>query len=168
MLHIYVLDRGWVVIGERDPNNDHPHWGTLLRFAAVVRRWGTTAGLGQLAAYGPRDETVLDKAPQGIIVPPRSMIGPVLPCNEEAWQRWRNEYGPGQLGNYDQMLAGLEVGGPDARNATVSRRGDDPDRPASSIASGDDDPHEEDAVPSGPLPGEVAYEAKRGKKKVRK
>ncbi|MFA5525925.1 MAG: hypothetical protein WC992_03780 [Acholeplasmataceae bacterium] len=52
---IVVLHRGWVVVG------DYRKDGTevIVDNASVIRRWGTTKGLGELI-HGPLDNTVLD------------------------------------------------------------------------------------------------------------
>ena len=57
-VRIVILQRGWVMIG---------HYGQdgakcWLDGASVVRVWGTTKGLGQLALSGPTSKTVLDPA----------------------------------------------------------------------------------------------------------
>ncbi len=54
---ILVLQRGWVAIG-RHAKDGQEH---VLTDASIVRRWGTTKGLGQLATSGPTSSTVLDK-----------------------------------------------------------------------------------------------------------
>ena len=56
-LKIVVLQRGWVLIGlfERTENN------CKLHNASVIRVWGTTQGLGELANNGPTSSTNLDK-----------------------------------------------------------------------------------------------------------
>lgn len=54
---IVVLQRGWVVIGDVSKDGDE----IVVENASVIRRWGTTKGLGQLA-NGPTSTTVLDKA----------------------------------------------------------------------------------------------------------
>jgi hypothetical protein len=53
---IAVLQRGWIVVG------DAYRVGTEIRVdnASVIRRWGTTNGLGQLALAGVTKETILD------------------------------------------------------------------------------------------------------------
>lgn len=53
---IVVLQRGWIVVG------DVHHEGTtvVVNSASVIRRWGTTNGLGQLALAGATKETILD------------------------------------------------------------------------------------------------------------
>lgn len=54
---IVVLQRGWVLVGifEETPT------GCKLHNASVIRNWGTTKGLGELAASGPQSATKLDK-----------------------------------------------------------------------------------------------------------
>lgn len=56
-IKIVVLQRGWVLIGafERYENN------CKLHNASVIRVWGTTNGLGELAKDGPTSSTKLDK-----------------------------------------------------------------------------------------------------------
>ncbi len=56
---IVVLQRGWVVVGDLD-RSQAPQ--LMLENASVIRRWGTTKGLGELALNGPLKETVLDAA----------------------------------------------------------------------------------------------------------
>lgn len=57
-LCIFVLQRGWVIVG-RLGFGARPD-ELAIADAAVIRRWGTTAGLGELAAGGPTPDTVLD------------------------------------------------------------------------------------------------------------
>ena len=57
MKQIIVAEAGWVFIGEVQ-ETDEP--GARLKNAAVIRNWGTTAGLGQIALSGPTKNTVLD------------------------------------------------------------------------------------------------------------
>lgn len=58
-LRIVVLQRGWVVVGEYSEAGEKVH----VKNGSVVRRWGTTKGLGELAAKGPLNDTVLDPIP---------------------------------------------------------------------------------------------------------
>lgn len=53
---IVVLHRGHIVVG--DVSNDGET--VVVENAAVVRRWGTTEGLGELAEKGPLADTILD------------------------------------------------------------------------------------------------------------
>lgn len=53
---IVVAQRGWVFVGNWSQNGTE----VTLTNASVIRRWGTTKGLGQLALDGPTASTVLD------------------------------------------------------------------------------------------------------------
>ena len=53
---ILVLQRGWVIVGRYVERGDE----CCLYDAAVIRRWGTTKGLGELID-GPTPSTTLDK-----------------------------------------------------------------------------------------------------------
>ena len=55
---IVVLQRGWVMVGTVVMESDNE---TVIYDAKNIRRWGTTKGLGQLAADGPNKDTVLDE-----------------------------------------------------------------------------------------------------------
>jgi hypothetical protein len=55
---IVVLQRGWVAVGTLFREGDEYR----LEGAKIIRRWGTTKGLGQIAAGGPTTNTVLDEA----------------------------------------------------------------------------------------------------------
>lgn len=56
---IVIAQRGWVFVGDVTRTDNE----VLIENAAVVRRWGTTRGLGQLASEGPTENTVLDPCP---------------------------------------------------------------------------------------------------------
>ena len=58
-IRIVILQRGWVMVGKLE------RAGEMCRLtgASVVRRWGTTRGLGQIAADGPTATTTLDPCP---------------------------------------------------------------------------------------------------------
>lgn len=55
--YIVTLQRGWIVVGNVTKNGDY----LSIDNAAVIERWGTTEGLGQLALSGPTTETRLRK-----------------------------------------------------------------------------------------------------------
>lgn len=57
---IFVLHRGWVVIGRVAKTTSTE---ILITDASVIRRWGTTRGLGEIAATGPTSQTILDPCP---------------------------------------------------------------------------------------------------------
>ena len=56
-IKIVILQRGWVMIGRWSQDGDM----CTLEDTRVIRRWGTTDGLGQLAIHGKQEETKLEK-----------------------------------------------------------------------------------------------------------
>ncbi len=56
-IKIVILQRGWVMVGRFERNGSD----CKLHNASVIRVWGTTKGLGEIAANGPTNKTVLDK-----------------------------------------------------------------------------------------------------------
>ena len=80
-IHIVVLQRGWVVVGDIST-----HIGTIIKIsgASVIRRWGTTTGLGEIALGGPTDRTILDYA--GVVRCHELGIVFMLDCVEEKWK----------------------------------------------------------------------------------
>jgi hypothetical protein len=59
-VRIVVLQRGWVAVGRYSKD------GAICRLedSAIIRKWGTTRGLGELRA-GPIKNTILD--PSGLV-----------------------------------------------------------------------------------------------------
>lgn len=58
-IRIVILQRGWVMVGYFTQDGSE----CTLERAAVVRVWGTTKGLGELAINGPLANTRLDPCP---------------------------------------------------------------------------------------------------------
>lgn len=56
---IVILQRGWVAVGRYKQKGEY----VTLSNASIIRRWGTTEGLPQLALEGKLSNTVLDKSP---------------------------------------------------------------------------------------------------------
>lgn len=56
-IKIVILQRGWVMIGRFERNGSD----CKLHNASVIRNWGTTKGLGELAIEGKKKDTKLDK-----------------------------------------------------------------------------------------------------------
>ena len=56
---IVIAQRGWVFVGDVTRTESE----VTIENAAVVRRWGTNRGLGQIASEGPTSSTVLDPCP---------------------------------------------------------------------------------------------------------
>lgn len=82
-IRIMVLDRGRVLVGRV---SRHPelafHW--YVQGARVIRRWGTTRGLEQIANDGPTKDTVLDD-PCDTDVPFRAVLE-IKHVREEKWR----------------------------------------------------------------------------------
>jgi uncharacterized protein (TIGR02996 family) len=83
---LFVCENGFVLCGVASP---HPtdFLRVVIDRAGVVRRWGTTKGLGQLAAEGPLRETTIDPAGDGVECL-RAWIKCAIPLNEAAWKEY--------------------------------------------------------------------------------
>lgn len=55
-VYFAVLQRGWIVVGRLFREGPY----LRIEHGHVVRRWGTTKGLGELAMSGPLENTKLD------------------------------------------------------------------------------------------------------------
>jgi len=77
---IVVLNRGWVVVGNYYEKGDD----CTLTDAFVIRKWGTTQGLGELAEKGKLNDTVLDKCPN-VHFHKMTMVAR-MDVNESNWQ----------------------------------------------------------------------------------
>lgn len=80
MKTILVLQRGWVVVGDLTSEDDSK---VHLDNASVIRRWGTSKGLGELALEGPKHGTVLD--PCGVVEAHPLAIVLRIPCEASKW-----------------------------------------------------------------------------------
>lgn len=80
MKTILVLQRGWIAVGDLTDENEQR---VKLTGASIIRRWGTTKGLGQLALEGPQSGTVLD-ACGSVEVHPLAIVLR-LPCEAAKW-----------------------------------------------------------------------------------
>lgn len=76
---IVVLDRGFVYVGRVEIADGM----VTITKAKCVRRWGTSNGLGELAAEGPKTRTTLDEA--GTVVAPLTALIHLITCNSAAW-----------------------------------------------------------------------------------
>lgn len=86
-LQIIIVQQGWVIVGEADPTSTHIE----VQNASVVRRWGTTKGLGELAMKGPRPETILDYA--GRVEIPNHAVVLRIDCDEKGWNAFQKGMG---------------------------------------------------------------------------
>lgn len=75
MKRIYILQNRWVLIGDITYSEDG---FTVITDASVIRVWGTTLGLGQIALDGPTPATKLD--PCGTVTIPHGAILFTIDC----------------------------------------------------------------------------------------
>lgn len=78
---IVVLQRGWVVVGKMEREGTQ----CKLHHASVIRNWGTTQGLGELALKGPLKDTVLDPC-NGVVEFDYLTVVLAISVNEAKWQ----------------------------------------------------------------------------------
>ena len=78
-VRIVVLQRGWVVVGRFSRNKSE----CSLRNGHVVRTWGTTKGLGEIAMGGPTANTVLDSIPVSYFHELTVVF--YMECDEQKW-----------------------------------------------------------------------------------
>ena len=78
-IRIVVLQRGWVVVGQWGQDGDQ----VTITDASVIRRWGTTKGLGEIAKDGPTGDTILD--PAGTVRCNELAVVMSLDCDESKW-----------------------------------------------------------------------------------
>lgn len=80
MKKIVILQRGWVMVGnfsQEGPN-------CKLENAAVIRRWGTTRGIGEIAENGPTKDTILDPVPT--VHFHELTVVAIIDCNKANWE----------------------------------------------------------------------------------
>ena len=76
---IVVLQRGWVVIGDINKSEAE----ITINNCSVIRIWGTSKGLGEIAEGGPTSKTKLDPCPP-MTVHPLSVVL-YMNVNESKW-----------------------------------------------------------------------------------
>lgn len=80
-IKIVILQRGWVMVGRFERNGSD----CRLHNASVIRVWGTTRGLGELAANGPiPNKTTLDRT-HGLVEFDSLTIVATISVSEEKW-----------------------------------------------------------------------------------
>jgi len=80
-IKIAILQRGWVMIGRFERNGSD----CKLHNAHVIRVWGTTKGLGEIAGKGPTDKTVLDKC-YGVVEFDYLTVVALVSVEESKWE----------------------------------------------------------------------------------
>ena len=79
-LKIVVLQRGWVMVGRLEKTGSE----CKLHNASVIRNWGTTKGLGEIASSGPTSSTKLDKC-GGLVEFDYLTVVASISCEESKW-----------------------------------------------------------------------------------
>ena len=79
-IKIVILQRGWVMVGKFSQEGSK----CRLDNAAIIRKWGTTKGLGEIAAGGPTPQTVLDRTPP--VEFHELTIIATIQCRGEKWE----------------------------------------------------------------------------------
>lgn len=82
-IKIMLLDRGRVKVGRVYRHDSLPFYWNMVG-GRIVRIWGTSRGLEQIANEGPTSSTVLDD-PCDTEIPFRAVIE-ILNVNEEKWK----------------------------------------------------------------------------------
>ena len=85
-IKIVILQRGWCMVGkfEREGND------CKLHNASVIRKWGTTKGLGQIAKDGPISDTVLDFC-NGLVEFDYLTVIATISCEKTKWENYLKE-----------------------------------------------------------------------------
>lgn len=81
-IKIVILQRGWAMVGRFERNGS----GCKLYDASVIRTWGTTNGLGEIAKDGPTSSTKLDKC-NGLVEFDYLTVIATISCNESKWKK---------------------------------------------------------------------------------
>lgn len=80
-IKIIICQRGWIYVGHVTMSDDGERY--IITDASVIRTWGTTKGLGEIALGGPTSNTVLDKA--GRVEVQKLTTVALLDCVPEKW-----------------------------------------------------------------------------------
>ena len=81
-IKIVILQRGWVMVGRFERKGSD----CKIFKASVIRSWGTTKGLGEIAEGGPTSSTELDKC-NGLVEFDYLTVVATIACNEEKWEK---------------------------------------------------------------------------------
>ncbi|MER0170330.1 MAG: hypothetical protein DU489_06950 [Nitrosomonas sp.] len=81
-LQIIILQRGWVIIGRYREEKDE----FIAEDSKVLRVWGTTKGLGELALEGPTANTKMDDC--GTVRSLKTTIVARLDVDETKWSKY--------------------------------------------------------------------------------
>lgn len=77
---IVILQRGWIIVGRFERNGSD----CKVSNASVIRKWGTSKGLGEIAKDGPTGSTELDKC-YGVVQFDYLTVVATIDCEEKSW-----------------------------------------------------------------------------------
>lgn len=80
---IVVLQRGWVLVGKFEKSGSE----CKLHNASVIRNWGTTKGLGEIAQAGPTLSTKIDPT-NGLVEFDYLTVVATIACNQSTWSKY--------------------------------------------------------------------------------
>ena len=81
-IKIVILQRGWCMVGRFEKKDSE----CKLLDASVIRTWGTTKGLGEIAESGPTTNTKLDKC-NGLVEFDYLTVVATIACNDKNWEK---------------------------------------------------------------------------------
>ena len=77
---ISILQRGWIIVGEVEKRDKY----FISKNSSVIRSWGTSKGIGEIALNGPTSNTKLDKC--GVVKFHEMTSIAIIDCVEEKWK----------------------------------------------------------------------------------
>jgi hypothetical protein len=80
---IVILQRGWCMVGRFERNGSD----CKLHNASVIRSWGTTKGLGEIAKDGPTSNTKLDPT-NGLVEFDYLTVIASISCEDSKWEKY--------------------------------------------------------------------------------
>jgi hypothetical protein len=89
-IRILVLEAGFVMVCRCPDPTGYPFWLPYSDMK-IIRRWGTSQGLGELCD-GPTETTTLDAKVSEGTCPVRAIIN-ILECSEKGLKKWEKELG---------------------------------------------------------------------------
>ena len=81
-IKIVILQRGWIVVGRFSRSGSQ----CKLNNASVIRTWGTTQGLGEIAEGGVTSTTKLDKC-KGVVEFDYLTVVLTIDCEAKKWEK---------------------------------------------------------------------------------
>ena len=82
-IKIVVLQRGWVIVGKFEKSGSE----CKMHGVSVIRNWGTTRGLGEIAGNGPTKDTKLDPT-NGLVEFDYLTVVATISCNQTVWKKY--------------------------------------------------------------------------------